>query len=156
MVGQRDSMTDEQTEVPPRARTGDLVERARTAMDAAYAPYSRFRVGAALEADDGRVFVGCNVENASYPVGSCAERNAIGQAVVAGARRFVRIVVASSGERPAPPCGMCRQALAEFGLDLEVVSFGGGGEARWRLAELLPDSFTPDDLPAIGARGGGS
>lgn len=119
-------------------------------MDAAYAPYSEFRVGAALEADDGRVFTGCNVENAAYPVGMCAEHAALGAAVSGGSRTFRRLALVVSGGSPASPCGKCRQALAEFGLDLEVLSVGREGEARrWRLDELLPDSFGLD-----GDRGG--
>lgn len=119
-------------------------------MDAAYAPYSEFRVGAALEADDGRVFKGCNVENAAYPVGMCAEHAALGAAVSGGARSFRRLALVVSGGSPASPCGKCRQALAEFGLDLEVLSVGREGQARrWRLDELLPDSFGLD-----GDRGG--
>lgn len=120
----------------------ELVAAARDAMASAYAPYSRFRVGAALEAADGRRFEGCNVENASFPVTICAERVALGAAVRAGARRFRRIAIVVSGERPASPCGMCRQALAEFGLELEVVSVAASGERiRWGLAELLPATF---------------
>ncbi|WP_420634203.1 cytidine deaminase [Candidatus Palauibacter sp.] len=128
----------------------DLAAKASVARECAYAPYSRFLVGAALEADDGRVFTGCNVENASYPVGTCAERMALGQAVVSGARSFARIVVATSGAVPASPCGMCRQALAEFGMDLEVMSVGAGGEATtWRLRDLLPAHFSPESLESL-------
>lgn len=119
-----------------------LAEMATRAMSGAYAPYSNFLVGAALEADDGRVFTGCNVENSSYPVGLCAERVALGHAVAEGARRFSRLVVASSGSHPASPCGMCRQALAEFGVELEVRSVvADGSVAVWSLAELLPADF---------------
>jgi cytidine deaminase len=111
-------------------------------MEQAYAPYSGFQVGAALEATDGRVFVGCNVENASYPVTVCAERVALGAAVVAGASAFRRVVIVSSGQRVASPCGMCRQALAEFGVDVEVVSLTVGGQrASWLLRDLLPEAF---------------
>lgn len=124
-----------------------LLDRARTAMRAAYAPYSGFPVGAALESEDGRVFVGCNVENASYPVGVCAERAALGSAVVSGARVFRRIAVATGGDRPASPCGMCRQALSEFGTDLEVISVSDAGRRRsWTLEELLPSAFRPAHL----------
>jgi len=124
-----------------------LVDRARAAMRAAYAPYSGFRVGAAIEAEDGRVFIGCNVENASYPVGVCAERAALGSAVVSGARAFRRIAVATGGDRPASPCGMCRQALSEFGTALEVVSVSEmGGRRDWTLEELLPFAFRPAHL----------
>jgi len=124
-----------------------LLTEARNAMRAAYAPYSRFLVGAALEAEDGRVYVGCNVENASYPVGMCAERVALGQAIAGGARKFRRVVVAASGTKPASPCGMCRQALAEFGLELEVVSVAESGRAcRWLLSDLLPSDFRLDEV----------
>lgn len=118
------------------------MEAAREAMGSAYAPYSGFRVGAALEADDGRRYSGVNVENAAYPVGSCAEQSALAAAVSAGARGFRRLALAVSGDEPAAPCGKCRQALAEFGADLRIVSEGAAGDRkRWTLAELLPDSF---------------
>ncbi|MDH3734279.1 MAG: cytidine deaminase [Gemmatimonadota bacterium] len=135
----------------------ELLSQAREVMDRAYAPYSGFRVGAALEAADGRVFLGCNVENASYPVGTCAERVALGHAVASGARAFRRVAVASSGDRPASPCGMCRQALSEFGVDLEILSVAAGGEVRrWSLADLLPADFRLDEAdPAGVARRGG-
>lgn len=125
------------------SRPDELVRLAHRAMEGAYAPYSGFQVGAALEAEDGRRFSGCNVENASYPVTVCAERVALGTAVAAGARRFRRLALCSSGRNPASPCGMCRQALAEFGLDVEVVSVTPGGKhARWNLRDLLPESFS--------------
>lgn len=125
----------------------ELEKSATEAMAQAYAPYSGFQVGAALEADDGRVFTGCNVENASYPVTVCAERVALGAAVVAGASTFRRVVIVSSGRRVASPCGMCRQALAEFGLDLEVVSLTVGGErSSWALRDLLPEAFDLRDV----------
>lgn len=123
-------------------RADGLVEVAEEAMARAYAPYSGFQVGAAIETEDGRRFAGCNVENASYPVGMCAERVALGHAVAQGARRFRRIVIATRADEPTPPCGMCRQALGEFGLRLEVVSVTAGGEvARWSLRDLLPAAF---------------
>lgn len=116
------------------------------AMKAAYAPYSGFRVGAALEAEDGRCFVGCNVENSAYPVTVCAERVALGAAIAAGARSFTRVYIVSSGVGAASPCGSCRQALAEFGLDLEVVSEGQSGDvAAWSLRDLLPHAFVLRD-----------
>jgi cytidine deaminase len=116
-------------------------------MHRAYAPYSRFRVGAALLAEDGTIHVGCNVENASYPAGTCAERAALAAAVSSGAQRFAGVLICSEAQSPTPPCGICRQALAEFGLDLTVVSVSASGaEARWSLAELLPHAFTPSSL----------
>lgn len=124
-----------------------LRARAAEAMQHAYAPYSKFRVGAALLASDGTIIAGCNVENASYPAGTCAERVALGAAVVAGHTRFSAVVVCTEANDPTPPCGICRQALAEFGLALEVVSVTTkGGEARWTLDALLPHPFTPSQL----------
>ena len=127
----------------------ELVARAFAAMEQAYAPYSRFRVGAALEDDRGAVHHGCNVENASYGGAICAERGAVLRAVADGARRFTRIVIATEAPTPTPPCGMCRQVLVEFAPRLEVESrTRGGAVARWRLDELLPHAFTPDALDA--------
>lgn len=124
-----------------------LVSVARSAQSRAWAPYSSFRVGAALEARDGSVTSGCNVENASYPAGICAERSALAAAVVSGAREFSRVVIVSDAETPAPPCGMCRQALVEFAPNLEVVSVAANGaRAQWSLADLLPFPFTPSSL----------
>ncbi len=124
----------------------ELTKVAREAQQHAYAPYSGFRVGAALETEGGRVFAGANVENASYGVANCAERVALGAAVAGGERRFTRIVVVSDIDPPASPCGACRQALAEFGLDMRVESVGPRGARRWRLADLLPNAFGPEDL----------
>jgi cytidine deaminase len=124
----------------------DLVTRAREAMRNAYAPYSEFRVGAAIEATDGRVFAGCNVESASYGLTICAERMALGAAVAAGARAFRRVAVTTEVEPPAAPCGACRQLLAEFGVNLEVVAAGPSTERRWTLGALLPDAFTKESL----------
>jgi cytidine deaminase len=112
----------------------------------AYAPYSRFHVGAAIEADDGSVHIGCNVENASYGLTICAERMAVGAAVAAGKRKLVRVAVVSAVEPPATPCGACRQLLAEFGLDLEIIAAGPKSERRWTLRELLPEAFTREAL----------
>ena len=126
--------------------SADLVLRARAVMANAYAPYSKFHVGAAIEADDGSVHVGCNVENASYGLTICAERMAVGAAVAAGKRKLVRVAVATAVEPPATPCGACRQLLAEFGLDLEIIAVGPTSERRWRLRELLPEAFTRESL----------
>ena len=113
----------------------------------AYAPYSKFRVGAALLADDGTIIAGCNVENASYPAGTCAERVALGAAVASGRQRFKAVAICTEAKEATPPCGICRQALAEFGLGLVVISTTvGGAEARWTLSDLLPHAFTPSQL----------
>jgi len=131
-----------------------LLDAARRARDHAYAPYSNFAVGAAVETDAG-TFSGANVENASYPVGMCAERAAAAAAVSAGARRIAAVVVTTRAARPTPPCGMCRQFLYEFGPGMVVVSESGDGtRRRWRLGDLLPEAFGPDDLAAT--RAGGS
>ncbi len=116
-------------------------------MERAYAPYSEFRVGAALLATDGSVTEGCNVENASFPAGICAERAAVAAAVTRGIRTFEAILIATEADEPTPPCGMCRQVLMEFSPHLVV--FGAtrtGREARWTLDELLPKAFTPHSM----------
>lgn len=128
-----------------------LAQLAEVALGRAYAPYSGFRVGCALETGSGEIFLGCNIENAAYPATLCAERVALGNAVAAGHREIERILIVSDAELPIPPCGGCRQALAEFSVDLEVISRGmGGSEKRWRISELLPDGFSPAHLGADG------
>jgi cytidine deaminase len=119
-----------------------LVARAREVATKAYAPASKFRVGAVLVADDGRVFAGCNVENASYGLTICAERAAVFHAVAEGAKRFVRCVIFTDTSAPTYPCGACRQVLAEFGPDMEIVMADASGAARRTpLSELLPEPF---------------
>ncbi len=127
----------------PRASPASLVRAAVAARRRAYAPYSRFRVGAAVRAG-GRVFTGCNVENASYGATVCAERAAVAGAVAAGARRLEAVAVASGTSPPTPPCGVCLQTLAEFaGPDLPVVLVGArGSREETTLGALLPHAFT--------------
>ena len=127
----------------------ELERAARSVMEQAYAPYSEFRVGAAVRGDDGSIAVGCNVENASFPAGLCAERAAVASAVARGVRRFTHIVIATEADAPTPPCGMCCQVLVEFCTsgDLEVLSVTrDGARARWRLSDLVPAPFTTDSL----------
>lgn len=126
-----------------------LQRMARAASKKAYAPYSGYQVGAALLASDGRIFLGANVENASYGLAQCAERTAIGAAVVAGARKFVAIAIASPGSAPATPCGMCRQVLSEFPPSFPVRCFAEtGAPTDSTVTELLPGAFGPAELAA--------
>ncbi len=123
------------------------MQRALAARDAAYAPYSGYRVGAALRAADGRVFSGCNVENAAYSPSLCAERLAVAKAVEAGARELTAIAVATASDPPATPCGVCRQVLREFSTDLVILCGNpGGGLREFTLAELLPAGFSGEEL----------
>jgi cytidine deaminase len=116
-----------------------LVAQAIVVAGRAYAPYSKFQVGAVLVGKDGRTFAGCNVENISFGLTICAERSAVFAAVAAGCREFTQIVIVADTEVPASPCGACRQVLAEFHPDLEVVlaNFRGQSET-FHLSELLP------------------
>lgn len=125
----------------------ELKAKAVAMIDKAYCPYSNFPVGAALECMNGNVYTGCNVENAVFPAGTCAERNAIFHAVSAGERWFRRIVVAGKSEDFCVPCGVCRQVMREFNPDMEVICLNGHGEEKvFTLQELLPHSFGPDHL----------
>ena len=126
--------------------TDELTKVAHEAKVRAYAPYSGFRVGAALETESGRVFSGCNVENASYGLTVCAERVAVGAAVAAGHRRFRRIVIVADGDEAVAPCGACRQVLREFGAGLDVLSVSEAGNRGWALTELIPEPFSGADL----------
>jgi cytidine deaminase len=125
-----------------------LFNAARAAYDRAYAPYSKFNVGAAILADDGKVYPGCNVENAAYPVGTCAEAGAIAAMVLGGGKRIVEIVVVGAGEGLCTPCGGCRQRIREFAAATTPVHIGGlnGVRRSFTLDELLPHSFGPENL----------
>jgi len=129
-----------------RALVEEAVAAARSAMDRAYAPYSGFHVGAAIVAG-GQVFTGENIENASYPVSVCAERNAVGRMIDAGVRKIDAVAVVTAADEPTPPCGACRQVLWEFGPEaLVVAETTGGRRLMWALADLLPNAFGPRDL----------
>ena len=120
----------------------ELMQKAIAMLDRAYIPYSRFPVGAALECEDGTVFTGCNIENASYGLAICAERTAAVKAVSEGHTRFKRIVIAGRSDDYCYPCGACRQFLYEFGPDMEVICLNKNGEARsMNIKELLPCGF---------------
>ena len=118
-----------------------LVAAAAAARDHAYAPYSHFQVGAALLLPDGRVCSGCNVENASFGLAVCAERNAVAAAVAAGARRFAALAVVTDLSPPASPCGACRQVLAEFGDFPVILANVAGDRVVTAVSRLLPDAF---------------
>jgi len=128
----------------------DLVARAIAAQTRAYAPYSKFQVGAAI-AISGQVFEGANVENASYGLAICAERTAIFHAVTSGARSLEAVAVCTNSSPPSSPCGACRQVLLEFAADpakVIVTAVNPAGEHRsWTLAELIPDGFSGRELP---------
>ncbi len=125
----------------------NLIKLATEARENAYAPYSRFKVGAALLALNGRVFTGCNVENATYGLTVCAERVALWKAVSEGEREFVAVAVVADGERPPSPCGACRQLLWEFCDDIEVITANlRGGRQSYHLSELLPYPFDRTSL----------
>ncbi len=133
----------------------ELIEAALAAVGRAYAPYSRFRVGAAVRASSGKVYTGANVENASYGATACAERNAIFAAVSAGERRLSAVAVAGGAEGVVTgycaPCGICRQVMREFADPAELTVYVAKSAADYRaytLDRLLPDAFGPADLPA--------
>jgi cytidine deaminase len=119
-----------------------LREEAIRALENAYAPYSNFRVGAALRAADGTVVVGCNMENSAYGLAICAETLAVASAVSQGLTEFEEIAIATDDSEPTPPCGACRQVLNEFAPRIKVSSYTRDGkEASWTLDELLPHAF---------------
>jgi cytidine deaminase len=130
------------------AALAELFAAAKAAQANAYAPYSRFSVGAALRTPDGAVYSGCNVENAAYPQGSCAEAGAIAAMALAGERRIAEILVVGDGEALCTPCGGCRQRIREFADVATLVHVAGpeGVRAKFTLDELLPESFGPGHL----------
>lgn len=126
----------------------ELIERARLALNNAYAPYSKFRVGAAVLTKGGRVYTGANVENASYGLTICAERVAVVKAVTEGDRDIVAVAVVAEADEPVPPCGACRQVIAEFNPDaLIIMATADGREVKTAsMRDLLPSPFTSRDL----------
>lgn len=130
--------------------TTTLIERAREALLKAYAPYSKHPVGAALVADDGSLYAGCNIENAAYPLGQCAEATAIGSMVLAGNKRISHIVIVGPGEQACTPCGGCRQKIREFsgpdGVAITICNNDGDVLLETTIAELLPHAFGPDNV----------
>ena len=125
-----------------------LILAAQAAMQNAYAPYSNFSVGAAVQTDNGNIYSGCNVENAAYPIGQCAEASAIGAMVSAGERTIVAVAVAGRGDALCTPCGGCRQRIREFATDVVPVLICDENSLRHTttVGELLPLSFGPDNL----------
>lgn len=125
----------------------DLRDTAFAAMENAYAPYSKFRVGAAVRTSTGEIIAGCNVENAAYGEALCAERVAIAAAVARGMKEFAEIAIASESDDPAAPCGSCRQTMSEFAPDLKITSYSRNGkQVTWRLGDLLPEAFASNHL----------
>ena len=125
----------------------ELMDMAKEAMKSAYAPYSHFSVGAAVETDDGEVYCGCNIENSSYGATICAERTAISKAVSEGYRRITRIAICDSNNSFAWPCGICRQVMSEFAVeDFYVILEDNGKISNFLLKELLPNSFSGKDM----------
>ena len=127
----------------------DLLAAAKAAFGNAYAPYSRFGVGAALRSDDGRVFAGANVENASFGLTRCAEQSAVQAMATAGARRFSQVGVYTETDEPSSPCGACRQVMAEFAPEAEVFLVNHRGDVlATTVSGLLPGAFGPEKLPS--------
>ncbi|CCZ21581.1 putative uncharacterized protein [Acetobacter sp. CAG:977] len=126
----------------------EMLQMARDAMDRAYVPYSHFRVGAAIRAQSGKLYAGCNVENAAYPAGSCAEQGAVSAMVLGGDDKIAEIVVMGDGENLVSPCGSCRQRIREFATPQTVVHIcdRNGVRKSMLLSELLPVSFGPENL----------
>lgn len=124
-----------------------LIQEAEKARKKAYTPYSKFKVGAAILCDDGKIFSGCNIENASFGLTLCAERVAIFKAISEGSTKFKAIAVIGNTNKPCSPCGACRQVISEFGEDIPLIMTNLKGEVRIKkIKELLPEAFGKNDL----------
>ncbi|HEV3437898.1 MAG TPA: cytidine deaminase [Gemmata sp.] len=132
---------------PDKKTLEDMAKRAKIVSEKAHCPYSKFRVGAVVLTDDGQMFEGCNVENASYGLTICAERNAVFQMVARAKQKIAAIVIYTPTPKPSAPCGACRQVINEFGPDALVMSVCDGPDVlKKKLSELLPDAFGPSNL----------
>ncbi len=134
----------------PSFDADELLQQSRDVAERAYAPYSRFRVGAVVVDENGESYAGVNVENAAYGSGQCAEASAIGRAISAGAARIKAIAVSSPNAAPCWPCGNCRQILREFDVETVIVENADGSALVLPLGDLLPNSFGPEDLEGAG------
>ncbi|MBN6888911.1 cytidine deaminase [Cytobacillus horneckiae] len=125
-----------------------LIQEAKIARDKAYVPYSKFKVGAALLAEDGTVFHGCNIENAAYSMCNCAERTALFKAYSEGVTQFAVLAVVADTSRPVSPCGACRQVISELcSKDMEIILTNMNGDIqKLTVEQLLPGAFSPEDL----------
>ncbi len=129
-----------------QADYSQLITAARAARESAYAPYSKFAVGAAVLCSNGQIYSGCNIENASYGLTNCAERTAIFKAVSEGQRTFAAIAIIADTKKPCAPCGACRQVIAEFSIPVILLANIAGEELHLTLAEILPYAFEQTDL----------
>ncbi len=141
------SPKEEDMKEPDSKTLEEMTKRAKSVSERAYCPYSKFRVGAVVLTDDGQMFEGCNVENASYGLTICAERNAVFQMVARSRQKIAALVIYTPTSKPSAPCGACRQVINEFGPDALVLSVcDGRGVLKKKLSELLPDAFGPGNL----------